>query len=147
MGIVKIFKGFFIGNFSMMWDGVKQIFFSVVGMVIKLVFNLVDGIIKGWYYIRDKVGDLVYSLWKKVIDKFFDIVEGVKVLLGKMGDGIKSMVKYVLSGIILFSNLMIDKMVDVVNGVIGGVNWVFEKVGVFIIFEWKLVYFKVLKYV
>ncbi|MGC1137794.1 transglycosylase SLT domain-containing protein [Bacillus sp. B38] len=146
MGIVKIFKGLFTGNFSMMWDGVKQIFSSAVGMVTKLVSNSADGIIKGWHYIRDKVGDLAHSLWKKVTDKFSDIVEGAKALPGKMGDGIKSMAKHALSGIISLSNSMTDKMADAVNGVIGGVNWVLEKVGVPTIPEWKPAHFKVPKY-
>ncbi|AJK64946.1 putative phage tail tape measure protein [Bacillus amyloliquefaciens KHG19] len=146
MGVVKIFKGLFTGNFRMMWDGVKQIFSSAVGMVIKLVSNSADGIIKGWHYIRDKVSDLAHSLWKKVTGKFSDIVEGAKALPGKMGDGIKSMAKHALSGITSLSNSMTDKMAGAVNGVVGGINTVLKAIHVPEIPLWKPQHFKVPKY-
>ncbi|MGQ9009056.1 transglycosylase SLT domain-containing protein [Bacillus stercoris] len=129
MGIVKIFKGLFTGNFRMMWDGVKQIFSSAVGMVKKLVSNAADGIIKGWTYIRTKVGDLAHSLWKKVTDKFWDIVDAAKALPGKIGDGIKNMAHKATSGVTSLANKLAGALGKGVNGVIGGVNWVLDKIG------------------
>ncbi|MCY9197363.1 transglycosylase SLT domain-containing protein [Bacillus atrophaeus] len=129
MGIVKIFKGLFTGNFRMMWDGVKQIFSSAVGMVKKLVSNAADGIIKGWTYIRTKVGDLAHSLWKKVTDKFWDIVDAAKALPGKIGDGIKNMAHKATAGVTSLANKLAGALGKGVNGVIGGVNWVLDKIG------------------
>ncbi|MEC1661042.1 transglycosylase SLT domain-containing protein [Bacillus mojavensis] len=129
MGIVKIFKGLFTGNFRMMWDGVKQIFSSAVGMVKKLVSNAADGIIKGWTFIRTKVGDLAHSLWKKVTDKFWDIVDAAKALPGKIGDGIKNMAHKATSGVTSLANKLAGALGKGVNGVIGGVNWVLDKIG------------------
>ncbi|MCU9592209.1 MULTISPECIES: transglycosylase SLT domain-containing protein [Bacillus subtilis group] len=129
MGIVKIFKGLFTGNFRMMRDGVKQIFSSAVGMVKKLVSNAADGIIKGWTYIRTKVGDLAHSLWKKVTDKFWDIVDAAKALPGKIGDGIKNMAHKATSGVTSLANKLAGALGKGVNGVIGGVNWVLDKIG------------------
>ncbi|WP_153529819.1 transglycosylase SLT domain-containing protein [Bacillus sp. TYF-B5-5] len=129
MGIVKVFKGLFTGNFRMMWDGVKQIFSSAVGMVQKLVSNAADGIIKGWTYIRTKVGDLAHSLWKKVTDKFWDIVDAAKALPGKIGDGIKNMAHKATAGVTSLANKLAGALGKGVNGVIGGVNWVLDKIG------------------
>ncbi|MCY8950033.1 transglycosylase SLT domain-containing protein [Bacillus atrophaeus] len=129
MGIVKVFKGLFTGNFRMMWDGVKQIFSSAVGMVKKLVSNAADGIIKGWTYIRTKVGDLAHSLWKKVTDKFWDIVDAAKALPGKIGDGIKNMAHKATAGVTSLANKLAGALGKGVNGVIGGVNWVLDKIG------------------
>lgn len=129
MGIVKVFKGLFTGNFRMMWDGVKQIFSSGVGMVKNLVSNAADGIIKGWTYISKKVGDLAHSIWKKVTDKFWDIVEAAKALPGKIGDGIKNMAHKAVSGVTSLANKLAGALGKGVNGVIGGVNWVLDKIG------------------
>ncbi|WEZ21323.1 transglycosylase SLT domain-containing protein [Bacillus subtilis] len=129
MGVVKVFKGLFTGNFRMMWDGVKQIFSSAVGMVKKLVSNAADGIIKGWTFIRTKVGDLAHSLWKKVTDKFWDIVDAAKALPGKIGDGIKNMAHKATAGVTSLANKLAGALGKGVNGVIGGVNWVLDKIG------------------
>lgn len=129
MGIVKVFKGLFTGNFRMMWDGVKQIFSSAVGMVKKLVSNMGSAITDRWLYIKNKVALLALDLRQKVMDRFNDLVEGAKKLPGKIGDGIKNMAHKAVSGVTSLANKLAGALGKGVNGVIGGVNWVLDKIG------------------
>ncbi|WHY08264.1 transglycosylase SLT domain-containing protein [Bacillus subtilis] len=129
MGIVKVFKGLFTGNFRMMWDGVKQIFSSAVGMVKKLVSNMGAAITDRWLYIKNKVALLALDLRQKVMDRFNDLVEGAKKLPGKIGDGIKNMAHKAVSGVTSLANKLAGALGKGVNGVIGGVNWVLDKIG------------------
>lgn len=129
MGIVKVFKGLFTGNFRMMWDGVKQIFSSAVGMVKKLVSNMGAAITDRWLYIKNKVALLAFDLRKKVMDRFNDLVEGAKKLPGRIGDGIKNMAHKAVSGVTSLANKLAGALGKGVNGVIGGVNWVLDKIG------------------
>ncbi|MGE1076816.1 transglycosylase SLT domain-containing protein [Bacillus subtilis] len=129
MGIVKVFKGLFTGNFRMMWDGVKQIFSSAVGMVKKLVSNMGAAITDRWLYIKNKVALLAFELRKKVMDRFNDLVEGAKKLPGRIGDGIKNMAHKAVSGVTSLANKLAGALGKGVNGVIGGVNWVLDKIG------------------
>ncbi|MFV9833426.1 transglycosylase SLT domain-containing protein [Bacillus stercoris] len=129
MGIVKVFKGLFTGNFRMMWDGVKQIFSSAVGMVKKLVSNMGTAITDRWLYIKNKVALLAFDLRKKVMDRFNDLVEGAKKLPGRIGDGIKNMAHKAVSGVTSLANKLAGALGKGVNGVIGGVNWVLDKIG------------------
>ncbi|MCK8098717.1 transglycosylase SLT domain-containing protein [Bacillus sp. 2CMS4F] len=129
MGIVKVFKGLFTGNFRMMWDGVKQIFSSAVGMVKKLVSNMGAAITDKWLYIKNKVALLAFDLRKKVMDRFNDLVEGAKKLPGRIGDGIKNMAHKAVSGVTSLANKLAGALGKGVNGVIGGVNWVLDKIG------------------
>ncbi|MBE0185623.1 hypothetical protein E6W43_04060 [Bacillus sp. seq1] len=129
MGIVKVFKGLFTGNFRMMWDGVKQIFSSAVGMVKKLVSNMGSAITDRWLYIKNKVALLAFELRKKVMDRFNDLVEGAKKLPGRIGDGIKNMAHKAVSGVTSLANKLAGALGKGVNGVIGGVNWVLDKIG------------------
>ncbi|WP_339231245.1 transglycosylase SLT domain-containing protein [Bacillus sp. FSL M8-0071] len=129
MGIVKVFKGLFTGNFRMMWDGVKQIFSSAVGMVKKLVSNMGSAITDRWLYIKNKVALLALDLRQKVMDRFNDLVEGAKKLPGRIGDGIKNMAHKAVSGVTSLANKLAGALGKGVNGVIGGVNWVLDKIG------------------
>ncbi|MCY8163118.1 transglycosylase SLT domain-containing protein [Bacillus inaquosorum] len=129
MGIVKVFKGLFTGNFRMMWDGVKQIFSSAVGMVKKLVSNMGAAITDRWLYIKNKVALLAFELRKKVMNRFNDLVEGAKKLPGRIGDGIKNMAHKAVSGVTSLANKLAGALGKGVNGVIGGVNWVLDKIG------------------
>lgn len=88
----------------MMWDGVKQIFSSAVGMVKKLVSNMGSAITDRWLYIKNKVALLALDLRQKVMDRFNDLVEGAKKLPGKIGDGIKNMAHKAVSGVTSLAN-------------------------------------------
>ncbi len=129
MGIVKVFKGLFTGNFRMMWDGVKQIFSSAVGMVKKLVSNMGAAITDRWLYIKNKVALLAFELRKKVMDRFNDLVEGPRNYRAESVMELKNMAHKAVSGVTSLANKLAGALGKGVNGVIGGVNWVLDKIG------------------
>jgi phage-related protein len=117
MGVVKVFTGIFTGDFSKMWEGVKQIFFGAiqaawgyinllfVGRILKAGKALFTGLravvsggwtaIKGFFSKGIKTsGDYVTQGWTK-IKSFFS--GGVDAIQRKVSLGFQSMVKTISS--------------------------------------------------
>ena len=78
MGAVKIFSGLFTGDFSKMWEGVKQLFFGAIKVIwnwielqfIGKILKGVGGFVKGfWGHIK--------NLWKWVKDTFTSSITSV----------------------------------------------------------------------
>ena len=212
MGAVKIFSGLFTGDFSKMWEGVKQVFFGAIRLVwnaIQLTFfgKIAKGaalfvgsfravFVKLWQYliglftrsvssvfstvaryfnlvlsttrsifnafstflrniftaVRDSVtrsaGNIftnVRSAWTKLKNstteifrgiyngiktRFTDIVNAAKALPKRIGDGIGSMASKVKGGVTKVINNLATTLGKGINGVITGVNWVLDKIGV-----------------
>src|SRR5699024_6219002 len=186
MGTVQIFTGVFTGDFSKMWEGVKQLFVGAIkviwnvfsllfyGRIIKSVGSLVkifSGSIKGlWTKVvgffknmftgsvqqvtnlynraislsnlirsgmsnaingaKTRVVNLFSSMRKNSVEQIKKIVDGVKEMPGKMKDALIAGKDKVVSGIKSLGNSMASKLGDVVNGVIGGINTVMEKIGI-----------------
>jgi TP901 family phage tail tape measure protein len=98
MGLIKIFAGLFTGDFSKMWEGVKQLFFGAIefiwnlmslafyGKLISIVKDLVKGLIaliKGnWETIK------ILFLYGK--DAVVNAMNGAKSLLISVWNAIKS---------------------------------------------------------
>lgn len=219
MGLVRIFTGLFTGDFSKMWQGIKQLFAGAIQFVWNLVNLLFIGKILGGIkslvklgvgFLRDmwgkiptlfqagvaKANSLVASmvkivvnwfknLWRNAVsifntvrnffsvtwsgiknfvvnaaksmwtgakkkfndmkngaikifndvkngikDKFDSIIQFAKELPGKIGNGIKKYAYKVGRGIADLANKMNEKLAFGVNGVIGGINWVLDKLKV-----------------
>lgn len=117
MGVVKVFTGIFTGDFSKMWEGVKQIFFGAiqaawgyinllfVGRILKAGKALFTGlravVSGGWTAIKGffskgikSSGDYVTQGWTK-IKSFFS--GGVDAIQRKVSTGFQSMVKTISS--------------------------------------------------
>ncbi len=152
MGAVKFFSGLFTGDFSKMWQGIKQMFSGAITFVWNLmqlsffgrITKGVVGFVKafgsslknGWNNaisgIKSFVG-LAKTNFKSFVDdglkRFNDLVAGAKALPGKIGQGIKSMAGKVTDGVRAVANNMASMLGKGVNGVIRGVNWILGKVG------------------
>ena len=71
MGAVKIFSGIFTGDFSKMWDGVKQIFLGAINIVWGFVKNsFVGRIITAVAGFAINFRDKITNLWQKVKETF-----------------------------------------------------------------------------
>ncbi|MEK5006601.1 tape measure protein [Bacillus sp. FSL K6-3312] len=71
MGVVKIFTGLFTGDFSKMWDGVKQLFFGAISFIwngLQLLF--IGRIVKGIMGLANGVRALVSGMWTSVKNFF-----------------------------------------------------------------------------
>jgi TP901 family phage tail tape measure protein len=105
MGVVKIFTGLFTGDFSKMWEGIKQLFagaiefvwnlmnLSFVGGLKKLAVNLVKNLVK---FIKGMWDDIAIRFMYGV-DKVVNFFKGMGTtagnLVGKMKDTVVNIVK------------------------------------------------------
>lgn len=113
-----------------MKDSAVNIWTNLKGGVSNLVTGTVNGIRTGWTTAKNKTVEMFNSIKTKVSETFTDVVNGAKSLPGKIGEGIKSMAGKVTSGINSLKNKMVGTLGEGVNGAIGGVNWVLDKIGV-----------------
>ncbi|MCM3030389.1 phage tail tape measure protein [Niallia sp. MER 6] len=153
MGAIKVFAGLFTGDFSKMWEGIKQVFKGAVEFVwnfVQLTFfgkllKGVGGFVKsfgsslkgGWDNaiggIKTFAGNAkswIRGLKDDALARFDELVAGAKALPGKMGAGIKSMAGKAADGVKELANKMASTLGKGVNGIITGVNWVLDKLGV-----------------
>lgn len=70
MGVVKIFSGLFTGDFSKMWEGVKQLFSGSI----KLIWNLINLHFVGRIL---KITKSFTGLFKSFLSKMWEIVKGI----------------------------------------------------------------------
>lgn len=97
MGLVKVFTGLFTGDWSKMWEGVKQVLsgavqavwnvielwfmgkilgvFKTFGKFVKELFDKLGGSLKS---IWDKIGSVASTAWNKVKEVIMKPVEGAK---------------------------------------------------------------------
>lgn len=111
MGLIKIFAGLFTGNFSSMWEGVKQLFSGAI----KLVWNLMNlsfvGAIKklvlnfGKYLVK-----IIKGNWDTIVlkflygkDKVMSLLNALKALMTTLWNAIKTTVVNVVKN--LWSNV------------------------------------------
>ncbi|MCY7578187.1 transglycosylase SLT domain-containing protein, partial [Bacillus pumilus] len=142
-------KGVFFGSIQAIWNFVQLSFFGkILGIAKSLGKGLLGIFPKMWSsivgffkngatntgkmvtWLKDKAVSIATSMKDGMVKRFWDIVDAAKKLPGKIGNGIKNMAGEALKGVKALANKMNDKLSFVVNGVIGGVNWVLGKVGV-----------------
>ncbi|MFD1416799.1 tape measure protein [Oceanobacillus jeddahense] len=106
-----------------LWNAVKDKIWNPVKNIVQNVKdrfgNLKDGISTTFRNIRDNVSDWIGRM-----------VQNVKDMPGKMADGIKKTIGKVKTAFGNIGNAMISTLRKGVNGVIGGINWVLEKLGI-----------------
>ena len=146
-GIIEIANGIFSGDWSEVWKGVKDVvkgaFDSIVSVlsgaweIIKIIFSPVidffsenfvgayDSIKSAFSFIgtwfQEKYKD-VTGAFKSVKQYFKDAFQGAYDAVKKIWDGIGKYFKGI-------ANDIIAPIGEAVNGVIGGINWVLERVG------------------
>ncbi len=78
MGAVKIFSGLFTGDFSKMWEGVKQLFFGAIKVVWNwLELQFIGRILKGVGGLATGFWGHIKNLWKWVKDTFTNSIGAV----------------------------------------------------------------------
>lgn len=78
MGAVKIFSGLFTGDFSKMWEGVKQLFFGAIKVIWNwLELQFIGRILKGVGGLASGFWGHIKNLWKWVKDTFTNSISTV----------------------------------------------------------------------
>lgn len=134
-GVIKVFTGVFTGDFSKMWEGVKDIFFGGIQAVwnwIQIAF--VGRILKGVKGLASGFGGTIKGLWTTVKGFFSEgiskvwgaVINWVKNILGRTGalkDGFVNFIKALWSNVKTFFTRGIG---DTWNSI---VNWVKNMIG------------------
>ncbi len=147
-----------VGLAKALWNGVKSAFNNLSAIVRRIIHNLKNWLINTWTTIRNKVVGFAKSLWSGVKNVFNnlwngtrdifnkvknfvvnlwrgiknsvtgfvkDMWNGVKGTMNKMKDGISNIAGKIKS---TFKS-MVSGVVDGLNKLIDGVNWVGKKLG------------------
>ncbi|WZX99616.1 peptidoglycan DD-metalloendopeptidase family protein [Bacillus sp. FSL W7-1360] len=141
MSVVGAIVGFVKTHFSGMWGNIKGVFNAISSFtgqvwngikskVVDPVVSLAATVWGKFKQVKDRVVQIFNDIKTSVADRVSDMIEGVKAMPGKMGDGLKKMAKKIGGGVIAVINFMVRKLGDGVNGIIGGINWVLDKVGI-----------------
>ncbi|CAM4012790.1 transglycosylase SLT domain-containing protein [Mesobacillus zeae] len=89
MGLVKIFSGLFTGDFSKMWEGIKEVFFGAIQFVWNYVNLLFVGRILGaGKLLFSGMRTIISTLWSTLKNIFFG---GVKAVGGFVSKGFSAM--------------------------------------------------------
>jgi phage-related protein len=97
-GLIKIFAGLFTGNFSAMWDGVKQLFIGAIEFIWNLMslsffgklLTLVKDLFKFFVNVVKDNWDTVRLLFMYGKDAVVDLMNSGKQMLVNIWNGIKS---------------------------------------------------------
>lgn len=127
MGLVKVFAGIFTGDFSKMWEGVKQIFvgaFQFVWNAFQLMFwgRIIKGItafIKGglglFRNFGTQTGNVFTSMWQSVVRILTNLWNGATTIFNKMLNGIGNIVKSLVDNVLGFFRNMRSNVANIVT--------------------------------
>nr|WP_256521738.1 phage tail tape measure protein [Halobacillus sp. A5] len=116
--------------FNSVWDFLKGIWNTVSDFISGRVSNIFNRVKETWNSVYSTTKSIFKNIYDSVKGRFDDIVSRAKKLPGMIGAGIGNMASKVQGGITKVINAMARTLGKGVNGVIGGVNWVLDKVGV-----------------
>lgn len=85
-------------------------------------------IIKLGGHLKNKFLKVMSDMKDGITKKFNDIVDKAKAMPGKMADGIKKGAKYLGSAGTHVANFLMAGIGKGINGIVGGVNWIMDKV-------------------
>lgn len=121
LGIIKVFKGIFTGDWSLVWDGVKQILrgaLKVVKAVLKAGLDGAVAILKG-------LGGLIKSAASAGFGKLKD---GAQAGWEKTKNYVKSLPGKIVEGIGDLGGLLKDAGIKLISGLIDGIKSKFKDV-------------------
>jgi SLT domain-containing protein/phage-related protein len=118
---------------------VTGIWTALHGSISGILGRIGTAIRTAWTSVRTEMSSLLGMIKKDVSGVFEKIVGAAKDLPGKMGAAIKAMAGGVGEGLSALGNKIFSGFGKIVNGAIGGLNWVLGKIGVdTVIKDWKV---------
>lgn len=123
-----------IGNstsrtFNTIWTFLRGIFTKVRDFIGGAVSSVLNKVRDTWSALKNTTTRTFTDIFNAVKSKFNNIVDLAKALPGRIGDGIGAMAGKVSAGVTKVINKLASVLGKGVNGVIGGINWVLDKVG------------------
>ena len=128
--------------FTTMWNGIKSLFTGGATAVSSTVSNFGTTVWNFFKSLGSNLGKTVSGMWTGIKDTFsggIDTVLGwVKSMPSKMAEGIKAGAEVVSKAFKGIFNGALKAIGKPVNGIIGGANWVLEKLGGEPLEEWEV---------
>lgn len=145
MGLVRVFSGIFTGDFSKMWQGVKQIFSGAIQVVwngFQLLFY--GRIIKGVGSLVKIFSGSIRSLWTTVVNFFKGMFTGAVsqvtsmfnrvISIGRsLNSGFNSIIRGMVNSVINFFRNMFTNITTTVGNIRSGVQNVFSAMRDFVV--------------
>lgn len=139
VGNLKTTFGDFIKN---MWNSVKNFFSNGVGDTWNKIVGWVKNVFNKATELKNKVSDVIGNLWNGIKDTFrrgIDTVfNWIKDLPSRLGKAISDGAHFVKDAFKGMFNAALKAVGGPVNAIIGGANWVLEKLGADKIQEWDV---------
>lgn len=121
-GLLDVFIGLFTGNWSQMWDGIKEIFSGIwdgITGILSAALNMIKGIVDtvlGWF------GTNWESFWTGIKDFFSNIWNGIKSAVSNIINGIATTISNVINGIKNTVTTVFTAVKSTVTGVFEGIK-------------------------
>lgn len=121
-GILDVFIGLFTGNWSQMWDGVKEIFTGVwegIKGIFSGVINVITGILDvflGWF------GTSWNEVWTSISTFFTNIWNGIKNTVTTVINSISNVISTVVNGIKNTVTSVFNSVKNTVTSVFNGIK-------------------------
>ncbi|WP_051590895.1 phage tail tape measure protein [Bacillus sp. UNC438CL73TsuS30] len=116
--------------FNAIRDLTKTIWNTIKDYIYNPIKNAVTNAIRGFTNLKSKISEIFGTIKTKVAGYVSDMIENVKSMPGKMADGIQRAAGKIKSAMTSVGNFMLSGIGNGVNGVITGINWVLDKLGV-----------------
>ncbi|GAK06030.1 phage tail length tape-measure protein [Geomicrobium sp. JCM 19037] len=130
MGIIRVFTGLFTGDFSKMWEGVKDIFFGAVQFVWNLIsITLVGRVVSIIRSLVMLLPRLFRNLWKWAQDIFFRGVEWVIRTMLRFVTGIRTQAGKARTAITNMATRMWDAVRTRFDNIVQGARELPGKIG------------------
>lgn len=132
-GILDVFIGLFTGNWSQMWDGIKEIFIALWN-AIKDTFMTVLDMLKGladaflsffgtsWNEMWTGIKDFFVNTWNAISSFFTGILNGIKNVATSVWNGIKTAITNVINGIKTSVSNVFTAVSNTVKSVFNGIK-------------------------
>lgn len=133
-GIVNTFTAMFKGDWSGMWEGIKQIMSGAVGVIKNLFILLNDFFQSIWNKINSMMSSAVNRVKDTLVNTFTTIKNKVTEIFKGMWDGIKSVLNSIIGGV----EGMVNGVIRGINKLIDGLNTVVEGTGDLLGLDWSV---------
>lgn len=129
LGLVKTFAGLFSGNFSKMWEGVKQIFSGAI----KFIWNFIQlqffgKILKGAKALLTSFTGVVKSMWGGIKSIFTNFIKTIVGFVKKRFNAMKDTVGSIFDSVKTITKTAWNKVKSfIIDPIKSGVKWSVDK--------------------
>ncbi|MBQ9248949.1 MAG: phage tail tape measure protein [Oscillospiraceae bacterium] len=98
-GLLDVFIGLFTGNWSQMWEGIKEIFSGIWNAIVKLFSNRLESIKTTASTVFNAIKTAVSTIWNGIKTTISTVVDGIKSKVTSVFNTVKNTVSSVFNAI------------------------------------------------